>query len=318
MKKFMIIGAAALMLVSGVAAIAAQPVSESPARTTEASAKTDYVDCKFNCRDFTGLDVSGIVKVKLAKSDFYKVMVTLPEELAEYLDVHVSEGVLRIGWSKNIPSSIQRKLGDRTCTAEVTMPELRKLEMSGATSLSCEDTFELGHRDFSLEMSGASSISSLKVNAEELEAEISGGCSCSISGNFREADLDLAGASNGRFEINADKLEIDASGATKTKVNGEFGKVGVDASGACDVTLTGRAGWFEVDASGACKVNALNFNAQNAVLETSGASICNVNVERSITIEDASGASSINYKAPKDLGVNIKSLGRSASLKRVN
>ena len=318
MKKFMIIGAAALMLVSGVAAIAAQPVSESPARTTEASAKTDYVDCKFNCRDFTGLDVSGIVKVTLAKSDFYKVKVTLPEELAEYLDVHVSEGVLRIGWSKNIPSSIQRKLGDRTCTAEVTMPELRKLEMSGATSLSCEDTFELGHRDFSLEMSGASSISSLKVNAEELEAEISGGCSCSISGNFREADLDLAGASNGRFEINADKLEIDASGATKTKVNGEFGKVGVDASGACDVTLTGRTGWFEVDASGACKVNALNFNAQNAVLETSGASSCNVNVERSITIEDVTGASSINYKAPKDLGVNIKSLGRSASLKRVN
>ena len=129
MKKFMIIGAAALMLVSGVAAIAAQPVSESPARTTEASAKTDYVDCKFNCRDFTGLDVSGIVKVKLAKSDFYKVKVTLPEELAEYLDVHVSEGVLRIGWSKNIPSRIQRKLGDLTCTAEVTMPELRKLEM---------------------------------------------------------------------------------------------------------------------------------------------------------------------------------------------
>ena len=84
------------------------------------------------------------------------------------------------------------------------------------------------------------------------------------------------------------------------------------------MTLTGRTGWFEVDASGACKVNALNFNAQNAVLETSGASICNVNVERSITIEDASGASSINYKAPKDLGVNIKSLGRSASLKRVN
>ena len=127
MKKFMIIGAAALMLVSGVAAIAAQPVSESPARTTEASAKTDYVDRKFNCRDFTGLDVSGIVKVKLAKSDFYKVKVTLPEELAEYLDVHVSEGALRIGWSKNIPSRIQRKLGDLTCTAEVTMPELRKL-----------------------------------------------------------------------------------------------------------------------------------------------------------------------------------------------
>ena len=83
MKKFMIIGAAALMLVSGVAAIAAQPVSESPARTTEASAKTDYVDCKFNCRDFTGLDVSGIVKVTLAKSDFYKVKVTLPEEETE-------------------------------------------------------------------------------------------------------------------------------------------------------------------------------------------------------------------------------------------
>ena len=62
----------------------------------------------------------------------------------------------------------------------------------------------------------------------------------------------------------------------------------------------------------------MDAETENAILETSGTANCSVNVTRSIMIEDATGVSSINYKAPKDLGVMIKSIGRSASVQRVN
>ena len=300
MKKFMILGAVALLMftANGVNAKAEYP-AESLHLTATSKVDADYTKCKFNCKNFTGLDLSGVVEVNLVKSDSYKVEVTLPSVLQEYLMVYESNGVLKIGWNKQIPSKLQKRLGSWTCKAEIAMPELRKVEMSGATSLRCDDTFELGRGDLSLELSGASHIKTLNANAGKLDAEISGASYCVMHGSYHEAELDL-------------------SGATKTSLDGDYGKVEIDASGACEVNLKGSIGTLEIDASGASNVKAMNAEAENAILETSGAANCSVNVTRSIMIEDATGASNIRYKAPKDLGVMMKSIGRAASVERVN
>ena len=300
MKKFMILGAVALLMftANGVNAKAEYP-AESLYLTATSKVDADYTKCKFNCKNFTGLDLSGVVEVNLVKSDSYKVEVTLPSVLQEYLMVYESNGVLKIGWNKQIPSKLQKRLGSWTCKAEIAMPELRKVEMSGATSLRCDDTFELGRGELSLELSGASHIKTLNANAGKLDAEISGASSCVMYGSYLEAELDL-------------------SGATKTSLDGDYGKVEIDASGACEVNLKGTIGTLEIDASGASNVKAMNAEAENAILETSGAANCSVNVTRSIMIEDATGASNIRYKAPKDLGVMMKSIGRAASVERVN
>ena len=300
MKKFMILGAVALLMftANGLNAKAEYP-AESLYLTAASKVDVDYTKCKFNCKNFTGLDLSGVVEVNLVKSDSYKVEVTLPSVLQEYLMVYESNGVLKIGWNKQIPSKLQKRLGSWTCKAEIAMPELRKVEMSGATSLRCDDTFELGRGELSLELSGASHIKTLNANAGKLDAEISGASSCVMYGSYLEAELDL-------------------SGATKTSLDGDYGKVEIDASGACEVNLKGSIGTLEIDASGASNVKAMNAEAENAILETSGAANCSVNVTRSIMIEDATGASNIRYKAPKDLGVMMKSIGRAASVERVN
>ena len=318
MKKFMIIGAAVLMMSSaGVDAYAEYP-AESRYLAATSKIDAEYTKCKFNCKDFTGLDLSGVVEVNLVKSDSYKVEVTLPSVLQEYLLVWVRNGVLKIGWNKQIPTKLQKQLESWTCKAEIAMPVLRKVEMSGATSMRCDDTFELGRGELSLELSGASHIKTLNANAGKLDAEISGASSCKMYGNYHEVELDLSGASSNSFVIKADKLEADVSGATKTSLDGDFGEVELDASGACEVNLKGTIINLEVDASGASNVKAMNAEAENAILETSGAANCSVNVTRSIMIEDATGSSNIRYKAPKDLGVMMKSIGRTASVERVN
>lgn len=319
MKKFMFIGAAVLAMftATGFTAPVGYP-AESMYLTTTSKVDAEYTTCKFNCEDFSGLELSGIVEVNLVKSDSYKVEITLPNVLQEYLQVYVNHGILKIGWNKNIPANLQKKLGNWTCKAEIAMPKLRKLEMSGATSLKCDDTFDLGREEISLDLSGASKIKSLNVNAEKLDAEISGACSYKLTGNFNEAELDLSGAASGSFKINADKAEVDVSGAAKTNMDGNFGKIEVDASGACILNLNGKVGKLEVDASGASNVKAMDAEIEDALLETSGTANCSVNVTNSLMIEDATGASHINYKAPKNLGVMTKSIGRMASVNRVN
>lgn len=319
MKKFMFIGAAALAMFTATGFTApAGYQAESMYLTTTSKVDAEYTTCKFNCKDFSGLELSGIVEVNLVKSDSYKVEITLPNVLQEYLQVYVNNGVLKIGWNKNIPAKLQKELGNWTCKAEIAMPKLRKLEMSGATSLKCDDTFDLGREEISLDLSGASKIKSLNVNAEKLDAEISGACSYKLTGNFNEAELDLSGAASGSFKINADKAEVDVSGAAKTNMDGNFGKIEVDASGACILNLNGKVGKLEVDASGASNVKAMDAEIEDALLETSGTANCSVNVTNSLMIEDATGASHINYKAPKNLGVMTKSIGRMASVNRVN
>ncbi len=320
MKKFMFIGAAVLAMftATGFTAPAGYP-AESMYLTTTSKVDAEYTTCKFNCKDFSGLELSGIVEVNLVKSDSYKVEITLPNALKEYLQVYVNNGVLKIGWNKNIPNKLQKELGNWTCKAEIAMPELRKLDMSGITSLKCDDTFNLGEKDFSLDLSGISKIKALSVNAKKLDAEVSGMSSCKIAGNFsEEVELELSGTSKNSFKINTGKLDADISGTTQTKIEGNFKSVELEASGTSEVNLSGKIGTLEVDASGITKVKAMDAETEDAILETSGTANCSVNVTRSIMIKDATGMSEINYKAPKDLGVMIKSVGRMASVNRVN
>ncbi len=316
MKKLMIFGAAALMMLAATAfSFPGERPGETPYQSVPSGKNYDYTTCKFSCKGFTDLDLSGTVKVNLVKSDAYKVEVTLPRELEDYLLVRVEGGELKIGWKKNLPSKFFHKnSGDWTCEAEIAMPELRELEMSGATSLQCNDTFDLGRGEFSLDLSGASKVYSLNVNAGKLEAEISGASFCEVTGDLGEAELELSGAAKSTFKINADRLEAEVSGAGNTTLDGAFGVAGIEVSGACVLHLKGTVGTLKANASGAAKLKAMGAVTEEAFLQTSGAAVCEVNVTRSIVINDATGASRIRYKAPGDVNASIK---RTTSVERV-
>ena len=318
MKKFLMIGAAALLMTTATGFTAYGGGVSTTEVEAESPAKLAYTKYKFNCKDFNKLDLSHNVRAKVVKSDTYKVEVTLPTELKQYLKVYVKEGKLKIRMSEDFTAKVQRKYNNWTCTTEISMPELRELELSGAAEFECDDTFDLGGKDFSLDLSGASRLKSLNVNGGDLDVEISGASSCRFAGNFRKAELDLSGAADGRMELNADDLEVDLSGAGKTKLSGDFGRISIEASGAGDIVLDGTATILEVDASGACNVRAMNIKAQDVRVEATGGSSCYLNAERSLTIEDASGAATIKYKSRKDLGVRLKSVGRAATVKRVD
>jgi hypothetical protein len=308
-----VVAAAALFAVPVSAAghFSGEPVDTAGTYTSENVTKT------YGCRGFTGLDISGNFEVTLTKSSAYKVVVSYPVEIEKYIIVRVEGSDLKIGW-KSVPANVQSRIKNR-CTAEISMPELRELEMGGATSLECADSFDLGNSaEFSLDLSGASSVKSLCVNAGEFDCELSGASRVDFEGDFRKAELEISGASNANLDINADRAGIEVSGASNVEVKGKFGNVDIESSGAGNVELTGSAGSLSIDASGAGKVNTKNLEADNVTVEASGASNCCVRAVRSLTVIDVSGASTVKYSAPKDLNPEVRSCSRASHIKRVD
>jgi hypothetical protein len=205
-----------------------------------------------------------------------------------------------------------------TFTAEISMPVLKELEMAGATTFECEDKLALENDEFSLDISGASRVKCLKINARELDAEVSGASHCDLYGSFSRAEIEVSGAGTASFEITADDLDLDISGAATCDVEGEFGNVIADVSGASTVNLTGSAERLSADVSAASKLRAKSLEVKDVTVEATGASHCTVYATRSMTVEDASGASSIKYKAPKSLSATINSISRSSSVQRID
>ncbi|MBQ6253179.1 MAG: DUF2807 domain-containing protein [Bacteroidales bacterium] len=271
-----------------------------------------YITKKFDCKNFSGIDVGSVVDVTVLKSSAYKVEVTLPEDLEPYLKVKVNGGDLKITL-ENVPSRITRKMGEKKIEATVSMPTLRSLELSGASRFRCEDTFDLGDSRLELEVGGASRVNKLIVSARGLDAEIGGASYVSLEGDFETAEIEMSGAGKGLFGISADKVVIDLSGASKPDFRGDFDEITLDISGASEFNWTGRARKMRLDASGAAKVRASGCPVDEIRLEASGAAKCDVDAVKYISI-DASGASNVHYVGHEGLMVDLISVSRAASV----
>ena len=82
---------------------------------------------QFNYSDFTEVEVSSAFEFEIARSDSYDVSITADDNLSEYIQVSQAGKTLKIDIET---VSLQWPV---TLKAEVTMPQLRRLELSGAT-----------------------------------------------------------------------------------------------------------------------------------------------------------------------------------------
>jgi len=204
---------------------------------------------EFNYSDFTRVEVGNAFEVEVVQSDSFNITITADDNISDYINVSKSGDTLRI-WLRS-----GYHYRNYTAIAEITMPELYRLELSGATSGTIVG-FSSAH-DFILELSGASSISINDMTA----------------GNIR---FDLSGASSLTGSITAD------------------GNARLDLSGASSVTLSGSANDLDADASGASHLGLDNFPVHNASIGLSGASGGTINLDGTLNA-DLSGDGFLNF-----------------------
>ena len=171
------------------------------------------VTAEMDFSDFTIVEVGSGFEVVITRSGSYSVSVTADDNLFDYIQVSKEGETLTIGLKPGY--GYQWPL---TLRAEITMPELYELELSGATRGTAEG-FSSSH-SFILGLSGASSLTMVDMSSGDVEINLSG--ASRITGGITasgDAQFTLSGASIAELEGVANDMLIDASGASNLELS---------------------------------------------------------------------------------------------------
>lgn len=144
--------------------------------------------------DFTGVKSSAGIDVYLTQGDENKVVVETDENLQEYIETSVRNGLLKIGTRKNIRRAKARKV-------YVTFKELDKIEASSGSSI--QATSVIKSQNLSLKASSGAEIE-LEIFSQDLNLRTSSGAEMKISGKASS----LAAQASSGSEINAKNLSV--------------------------------------------------------------------------------------------------------------
>jgi len=220
---------------------------------------------------FTGLDASGAFAIELKKGSQPSVVIEADDIYMQYIKTEVVSGVLRLSF--NNPSRTRLRAG-ATLNACITITDLNYIELSGACLLTSSDRFTPSR--LRIDLSGASNIAGLQIDADDVGIEASGASKFEITGNISELKASVSGASKGFFKVTSQQLSASATGAS-------------------DLTIEGTAHKALIDVTGATTVKANSLTVNELRYSASGASKAYVHVVESLSVK-MSGASKLDYK----------------------
>lgn len=198
--------------------------------------------------DFDKVDVSHTFKVDVSQGDTFRVVIRIDDNLVEHLQVTQQGNTLKIGLKPG-----RYNIRRATMEAEVTMPELTGLELSGAshgTVTGFESTKALD-----VNLSGASSLRG-DIEAGDARFDVSGASNADLTGSAGDVTINASGAS--QIDLSAFAVadaDVKASGASTVTVN-PSGTLDANASGASHVYYVGNPTMGKLETSGASSVQS--------------------------------------------------------------
>ncbi len=197
---------------------------------------------EFDLSGFDQVEVTDAFEVEIRQGDAFSVVVRV--------DDSVKQGsTLRIGL-KPISSST---VSDMTLEAEVTMPQLTGIELSGASDGSV--TGFMSTEALYAEVSGASSLRG-DIEAGGVRFDVSGASDVKLRGSGEDLVMDVSGASSADLaDFPVADADIEVRGASSATVN-VSGRLDVEANGASRVRYRGSPTLGNVDSSGGSSIDA--------------------------------------------------------------
>jgi hypothetical protein len=199
---------------------------------------------------FTGFDkveVSNAFKVDIRQGETFNVVIRVDDNLVQYLEVVKRGSMLKIGLEPgghNVRNAIME--------AEVTMPELTGLKLSGASHGTISGFKSTKALD--VDVSGASRLRG-DIEAGDARFDVSGASQVTLRGSAQDVKVNASGASTVELgSLPANDANVEASGASNVTVN-VSGKLDAEASGASNVYYLGSPTLGRVKTSGASSVS---------------------------------------------------------------
>jgi hypothetical protein len=205
------------------------------------------VNRTYDFSDFNGVEVSNAFEFEISQANTYGISVSTYQNVVDNLEI-----------TKSGTSLIVRLKEGRFTTPSprvtVTMPDLQKLTVSGASKGSVRD-FK-SNNVLNVKVSGASQVN-MNVESGSIKLDISG--SSKLTGNLKSTDTRLTVTGASRVDLNGTcgNTDIEVSGASQlNSANLAMQDTNVNISGASSATINAK-GTLNVDASGASTLNYL-------------------------------------------------------------
>jgi hypothetical protein len=198
--------------------------------------------------DFTAVDAGSGFNVEISKSNSYSILVTTDDNIMEYVEIKKSGDALVIGvkWGYSFRSV--------TLNAEITMPELHSLELSGGSQGKLEEFSSTNQ--FSVELSGGSFLNGEFVTSENVDLDLSGGSH--LSGLVGEAnDLTIDASSGSHLDLTnftVQDVNVELSGGSHATINLD-GKLEADLSGGSHLSYIGEPILRNIEISGGSEIS---------------------------------------------------------------
>ena len=177
--------------------------------------------------DFTAVDAGSGFNVEIAQSSSYSVLVTADDNVMDNIDISKSGDTLKVGVNWGI------SLSSVTLKVKITMPELRRLELSGGSQGKIE---EISSTDsVSFDLSGGSQLTG-HVEAGDLAIDASSGSQLDFTDfTVQDANIELSGGSQATINLDG-TLDADLSGGSQLYYIGDPTLGDIETSGGSTIS----------------------------------------------------------------------------------
>jgi serine/threonine-protein kinase len=285
--------------------------------------------------DFTRVAITSTFRARIKKGADFKVTTTADDNVLPHVRVSTQGTTLKVGLQDNQSYELRTRL-----EAEITLPTLTALDLSGASQTTLEG-FK-NENELKLRMKGASKLDG-SLGVEKAEIDANGASSVSLAGTaksarikgggasqlklgdfrFRDCAISLEGASTAQLAVVSESpFKARVSGASHLSGSIRAIDLEFELEGASHVTLgaaardastrpsgaLSQAGSVKIRASGASHLDLTGVVAKNADVTLSGASHANVAVAGTLNYDLSSG-SHLRYRGEPSTLTGKKSGG---------
>jgi len=198
--------------------------------------------------DFDEVEISHSFNARVNYGKEYGITIRVDDNLKDYVVVEKRGNTLQISL-KNGNSYINSHL-----EVAITLPDIRKLDLSGASS-AVINGFVFGHA-MDMNLSGASKVYGT-IETGNLALSLSGASDVNLKGKGENLMIHASGSSTVKmddFSVNDAKLQLSGSSDCMVNIGGEMD---VHASGSSKVKYCGKGELGSIETSGFSKVKRL-------------------------------------------------------------
>lgn len=238
--------AAALLAVS---CFHVNPAFSNKRKTVSGSG--EVVSRVMDLKDFTSVRVEGFPDVTLHQSDSFRVAVRTHEDLFEWLDYKVEDGVLMIRFTDDA-----RRFQVKEYAVEVSAPVFEIIRVNGSSDISMPDGYDREEGQLTFLVKGSGDVKLGRVRCSQFTTQVEGAGDVQVKSLVARC---MSVGVKGSGDVDARELDVD-------------GPVDVHIVGAGDVRLSGHAAscFVKIKGAGDADVRHLQVDGE-FTSETSGA-----------------------------------------------